>query len=134
MALVTIMALSFGGYTFAKRAVTSHVYVTTCGKLDYKPAILIKFCADTAVEIAQIEWSTWSANGGTGTGIYVINDCAPTCFDGQWHSAKVKILLSKGKIIDGKEVLTFITVTTQDGENLPLTQSSADAWSLELAG
>ena len=132
--LATIIALGFGGYTFVNRAVTTHVYVSNCGILDYKPSVILKFCADAGVGIGQIEWTSWSAEGGRGTGTYEINDCAPTCVAGKRHYADVEIILSKIKTIDGKKALTFISITTKDGKVLPLSQSPNDEWPLELAG
>lgn len=132
--LATIVGLSYGGYTFVNRAVTTQVYVTNCGILDYKPTILLKFCADAGVGIGQIEWSTWSPDAATGTGVYEINDCAPTCVAGKLHYADVEIVLSKGKIIGGKKALTYILIKTKNGKTLPLSNSHTDAWSMELAG
>jgi hypothetical protein len=132
--LATIIALGFGGYTFVNRAVTSHVYVSNCGILDYKPSVMLKFCADAGGGIGQIEWTSWSAEGGRGTGTYEINDCSPTCVEGKRHYADVEITLSKPKTIDGKKALTFISITSKDGKKLPLSQSPSDEWPLELAG
>ena len=132
--LATIIALGFGGYTFVNRAVTTQVYVTNCGILDYKPSVILKFCADAGVGIGQIEWTSWSAEGGRGTGTYEINDCAPTCVEGKRHYSDVEIILSKIKTIDDKKALTFISITTKDGKFLPLSQSPNDEWPLELAG
>lgn len=132
--LATIIGLSFGAYTFINRAVTTQVYVTNCGTVDYKPAVLIKFCADAGVEITAIEWGSWSAQQAKGTGVYEINDCQPTCVAGKFHHATVEIALSKSKSIGGKETLTFISIKTKDGKNLPLSSSPNDAWPLELAG
>ena len=132
--LTTVIGICFGSYTFIHDAVATQVYVTNCGSVDYKPTVLIKFCADAGVQISQIEWDAWGANVAIGVGIYEINDCEPSCVAGTIHYADVKITLSKSKEINGKETLTFITVTTQDGKNLPLNDSPKDAWPLELAG
>jgi len=134
VALATIIGLSFGAYTSINRAVTSHVYVTNCGSIDYKPTALVKFCADAGVEITQIEWESWSSQKAVGTGVYEINDCEPSCVAGKLHFATVEITLRKSKSIGGKETLTFISIKTKDGKNLPLSSSTNDAWSLELAG
>ncbi|CAB4970778.1 unannotated protein [freshwater metagenome] len=132
--LATVVGLSFGGYTFVHRALTSHVYVTNCGVIDYKPTVVIKFCADAGVLISQVEWSSWSTDSATGSGVYEINDCQPTCVAGKSHYADVEIVLSKLKNISGKSAFTFIKIKTKDSKNLPLSQSSEDAWPLELAG
>ena len=132
--LASIIGLSYGGYIFVHRAITTQVYVTNCGALDYKPTTLIKFCSDDGVEIVQIEWSLWSAQGATGNGTYEINDCAPNCASGKRHYADIVITLGKAKVLDGKSALTSISIKTKDGKNLPLSDSSFDAWPLELAG
>lgn len=132
--LATIIGLSYGGYTFVHRAVTTQVYVTNCGILDYKPTALLKYCADAGVRIDKIEWTTWSADGATGEGLYQINDCTPTCVAGKPHFADVEIILSKGKSIEGKKALTYISIKTKDGTNLPLSNSHSDEWPMELAG
>ncbi len=132
--LATIIGLSYGGYTFVNRAVTTQVYVSNCGILDYKPTAMLKFCVETSVGIDKIQWLTWNAEGATGKGLYQINDCQPTCEVGKIHFAKVEISLSKGKIINGKRALTFITIESANNGKLPLSNSSKDAWPLELAG
>jgi len=132
--LATLLGLGFGGYTFVNRAITSQVYVTNCGILDYKPTAILKFCADAGVGIDKIEWTAWSAEGAIGEGIYQINDCEPTCVAGKLHFTDVEIILSKGKTIDGKKALTYISIKTKDGTNLPLSNSHGDEWPMELAG
>lgn len=132
--LATVIGLSYGGYTYVHRAVIQQVYVTNCGILDYKPTGMIKFCTDTSVGIDQIKWTTWSAEGATGEGKYQINDCQPTCVAGKLHYSEVEIVLSKSKSIGSKTALTFISIKTRDGKNLPLSNSNSDAWPLELAG
>ncbi len=134
LALATILGISFGGYIFVNRAITTQAYVTNCGIIDYKPTSVLKFCADGGVAIGGIEWETWSAHGATGTGKYQINDCSPNCADGKIYYADVQIQLSKSKTLNGKDVLTFISLKTKDGKNLPLSSSPRDAWPLELAG
>ena len=132
--LASVLGLGYGGYTFINRAVTSQVYVTNCGMQDYKPTTIIKFCADSGVGVGAIEWSSWSADGATGEGKYQINDCLPNCAAGKQHYADVSVVLSKSKNIKGKPTLTFITITTKDKKNLPLSDSPSDAWPMELAG
>ena len=132
--LATLLGLGFGGYTFVHRAMSTQVYVTNCGIIDYKPTAILKFCADGGVLISAIEWESWSAQGATGRGKYQINDCTPDCADGTLYYADVKIRLSHSKKINGKDVLTFISLRAKGGKNLPLSSSPSDAWPLELAG
>lgn len=132
--MATVVGLSVGGYTFVNRAVSSQVYVTNCGILDYKPTTMLKFCSETSVGIDNIKWLTWNAEGATGKGIYQINECQPSCEVGKILFAEVEIILSKGKMIDGKRALTFITIESANSKRLPLSDSRKDAWPLELAG
>ena len=132
--LATVIGLSYGGYTFINRAVTSQVYVTNCGIQDYKPEVIIKFCADAGVGIGEIKWDSWNAEGASGEGTYQINDCLPNCAEGKQHYGDVLIELSKSKTINGKPTLTYIKVMTKDGKNLPLSDSPTDSWPMELAG
>ena len=134
LTLATILGVGFGGYTFVNRAITTQVYVTNCGIIDYKPTAILKFCADGGVAIGAIEWESWSAQGAHGIGKYQINDCSPNCADGKIFYADVEVELRRMKNLDGKEVLTFISLKTKDGKNLPLSSSPRDAWPLELAG
>lgn len=134
LALATIVGISFGGYTFVNRAITTQAYVTNCGIIDYKPTTILKFCADAGVAISAIEWESWSAKGASGKGKYQINNCEPSCVEGKIYYAEVGIELTKAKKINGKKVLTFISLKTKDGSNLPLSTSPLDAWPLELAG
>ena len=134
LALATILGVGFGGYTFVNRAITTQVYVTNCGIIDYKPTAILKFCADGGVAIGAIEWESWSAQGANGIGKYQINDCSPNCAEGKIFYADVEVELRRMKNLDGKEVLTFISLKTKDGKNLPLSSSPRDAWPLELAG
>ena len=132
--LATVVGMGYGGYTFINRAVTSQVYVSSCGMQDYKPSAIIKFCADAGVGIDEIVWTTWNAKGATGEGKYQINDCKPTCVAGKLYYADVTLTLSKTKTINGKPTLTFIAIKTKDGKNLPLSDSPLDSWPMELAG
>ena len=132
--LATVVGMGYGGYTFINRAVTTQVYVTSCGMQDYKPTSIVKFCADAGVEVSDIKWGSWSAEGAAGEGVYQINDCLPNCAAGKEHYAKVTLVLSKAKTIKGKPTLTFITIKTVDKKNLPLSDSPSDAWPMELAG
>ncbi len=132
--LATVVGLSFGTYTFVNRAVTTQVYVTNCGMQEYKPDSITQYCADAGVTVDSIEWESWSKDGALGKGIYHVNDCEPSCYEGKFHEADVEIRLSKVKTINGKPTLTFIMITTKDKKNLPLETTPINQWPLELAG
>jgi len=132
--LATLIGLSYGGYTYVHRAITAQVYIENCGHVDYKPKVILKFCADAGVGIADIDWTQWSASQAEGTAKYSANDCNPTCVAGKFSSAEVYVKLSKLKKINGKDAFTYIQVETKDGTPLPLLKSKDDQWSLEMAG
>ena len=132
--LATAIALAYGGYTYIHTAISQQLYVTNCGIVDYKPHVLLKFCADAGVGVGDIEWTQWSKAGGEGTAKYTANDCDPTCVDGSFITKEVFVKLSKLKKIHGKEAFTYIQVESKDKKALPLLNSMDDEWSLELAG
>lgn len=132
LALISVVGIGIGMYTFLHRAVSEQVYVYDCGIIDFKPTTMTQYCADAGVGVANIEWESWSATGATGIGNYAANDCEPSCVAGTWSYAKVDITLSKPVKDKGKTVLSRIDVQTQDPkELLPLLETSGEGWELE---
>lgn len=132
LALISVVGIGIGMYTFLHRAVSEQVYVYDCGIVDFKPTTMTQYCADAGVGVANIEWESWSATGATGIGNYAANDCEPSCVAGTWSYAKVDITLSKPVKDKGKTVLSRIDVQTQDPkELLPLLETSGEGWDLE---
>ena len=132
LALISVVGIGIGMYTFLHRAVSEQVYVYDCGIVDFKPTTMTQYCADAGVGVANIEWESWSATGATGIGNYAANDCEPSCVAGTWSYAKVDITLSKPVKDKGKTVLSRIDVQTQDPkELLPLLEISGEGWDLE---
>ena len=111
-------------------------HLTWAGKaiVDYKPDVLLKFCADGGVGIGEVEWTQWTKDGAEGTGKYVANDCDPSCVDGKIFTKEVYVKLSKLKTISGKEAFTYVQVESKDKKPLPLLDSMDDEWSMEMAG
>jgi len=132
LALISVLGVSIGAYTFLHRAVSEQVYVYDCGIVDYKPTTMTQYCADAGVGVANIKWESWSDKGATGTGDYAANNCEPSCVAGTWKYAKVDITLSKPVKDKGKTVLSRIDLQTQDPkELLPLLKTSSEGWDLE---
>lgn len=131
LALVSVIGISFGTFTFFQRAATEEVYVYNCGIIDFKPTSLTPYCADAGVIVGNIEWDKWGAEKATGVGQYAVNLCKPTCTDGTWKIAKVEIVLTKSVVDNGKKVLSRIDIVTSDKTNLPQRTSPRYGWDLE---
>ena len=131
LALVTVIGLTIGMYSYVSNAKTEHVYAYNCGLIDYKPLSLTPFCADIGVGIAHIKWDTWTSSKATGVGQYGMNLCDPSCSAGKWVYADVKVTLTKSVLDKGKKVLSRIDFGTVDGKNLPLSNKSTNGWDLE---
>lgn len=131
LALVTVIGLSWGMYTYVSNAKTEQVYAYNCGLVDFKPMSLTPFCADAGVGISNIKWQVWSADKATGSGLYEMNMCDPSCVEGKWVYANVNVTLTKSVLDKGKKVLTRVDFGTVNGKNLPLSNKSTNGWDLE---
>lgn len=125
------MGLGIGTYTFFHRAANEQVYTYNCGLVDFKPTSMTQFCADAGAGVADIEWDRWLETGATGTGQYAINLCDPSCAEGKWKFADVKVKLSKSVRDQNKKILSRIDIVTIDGKNLPQNSSPNLGWDLE---
>ena len=131
LAIVTVVGISLGTITYFNRALLEHVYVYNCGIIDYKPQSMTPYCADVGAGVGNLEWDTWGSKGATGTGLYGVNLCKPTCAAGKWKFADVNVTLSKSVKAKGKTILTHIDIISQDKKNLPQRNSAYIGWNLE---
>ncbi len=131
LTIVTVVGISLGTITFFNRALLEHVYVYNCGIIDYKPTSMTPYCADAGAGVGNLQWETWGAKGATGTGLYGINLCQPTCANGKWKFADVNVALSKSVSANGKTILSRIDIISQDRKNLPQSDSPSLGWDLE---
>lgn len=88
-------------------------------------------CADTGAGVGNLEWDSWGSKGATGTGLYGVNLCEPTCTDGKWKFADINATLTKTIKANGKTILTRIDIITKDKKNLPQGNSPSFGWNLE---
>src|SRR5487761_504800 len=58
-----------------------------------RPPDFILTCADAGSVLAQLSWSSWTAEQATATGVHQLNDCTPNC--------------AEGKFLDYPAVITF---------------------------
>lgn len=91
-------------------AAPSDTAIVDCaGKLVTKPSSITITCADAAVSINGIRWSSWTANGAKGRGVLAWNTCLPTtCVDGIVEKYRVRITL--GGLASGPEGSVFSQV------------------------
>lgn len=131
LSIISVVAISLGGITFLNRALLEHVYVYNCGIIDYKPQSMTPYCADAGAGVGNLQWDSWGAKGASGTGLYGVNLCNPTCVDGKWKFADVYVTLSKTVHANGKTILSRIDLVTKDNKNLPQSNSPRLGWDLE---
>jgi hypothetical protein len=91
------------------------VFVFDCETVDRKVESLTTFCADFGIAVWKIKWSMWSANGAEGSGIYMANDCEPSCAEGSYLEMPVNVYLSD-LTTDGKNY--FLNTATIVPSNL----------------
>ena len=104
----------------------SDVLSFECELITQKPEVATPFCADFGVAIWDIKWSTWSAEGAEGTGIYKANDCDPDCASGNIFEERVNLKMS-GLYSDGSRYfLRYLTFRADSP--LPLSNSKSGEW------
>ena len=82
----------------------------------------IDFSGDSGNVVQSLTWSTWSASGATGNGTSYVDDCIPSCAQGQTSLVPATIALSDP--ISGR----FTKMTeTRNGSTSTVTYPSA-AW------
>lgn len=105
---------------------SSEVLSFECELITQRPEVATPFCADFGVAIWDIKWSTWSAEGAEGTGIYKANDCDPDCASGNIFEEQVKLKMS-GLYSDGSRFFLRYLNFRADSP-LPLSNSKSGVW------
>ncbi|MEW2620426.1 hypothetical protein [Streptomyces sp. NPDC048106] len=59
-----------------------------------RPTDFILACGDGNSRLKGLRWTSWGADGATGTGTNWVNDCKPYCAAGAFHPYPVVIRLS----------------------------------------
>ena len=106
--------------------VASEVLSFECELITQRPEVATPFCADFGVAIWDIKWSTWSAEGAEGTGIYKANDCDPDCASGNIFEEQVTLKMS-GLYSDGSRFFLRYLNFKADSP-LPLSNSKSGEW------
>jgi hypothetical protein len=106
----------------------SQVLTWDCEYPEYKPKTIMIYCGDGGAYIAKINWTSWSQDGGTGTGEYYKNLCEPNCADGKIVHAPVKVSLSDLTPRKGKFYLRTLDMSSVSGKDFPWGESEIFKW------
>ena len=78
-----------------------------------RPRSFILTCGDGNNYLTVLSWSAWSSAFASGTGTQTINDCAPNCAVGQFHSYPVDFVLWRSTPVphnSGQRYFSRVTV------------------------
>lgn len=64
------------------------------GKPEVKPRDITLACADGNFRVENIRWTGWGEPFAAGVGDGEVNDCAPDCADGHFHSYLMVVIVS----------------------------------------
>ena len=126
--LSTALAVSLFSSQQSKPVTPEQVLTWDCETAQYKPEIITITCADGGIFVEKIQWSSWSQDGATGTGIYSENLCEPNCADGERVTAPVKLTLSNLTEYKGKIYLRTLDISTTDGKDFPWGRVNEFEW------
>jgi hypothetical protein len=126
--LSAALAVSLFSSQQSKTITPEQVLTWDCETPEYKPESITITCADGGIFVEKIQWSTWSKEGATGTGIYSENLCEPNCSEGKRVTAPVKLTLSNLIEYKGKIYLRTIDISTQNGKDFPWGRTSGIEW------
>ena len=126
--LSTALAVSLFSIQQSSSLTPEQVLTWDCEIAEYKPESITITCADGGVFVEKIQWSSWSQDGATGTGIYSENLCEPNCAEGTRVTAPVKLTLSNLTEYKGKIYLRTIDISTQNGKDFPWGRANSFQW------
>ena len=126
--LSAALALSLFSNQKSSSITPEQVLTWDCETAEYKPESITITCADGGIFVEKIQWSAWSKEGATGTGIYSENLCEPNCAEGERVTAPVKLTLSNLTEHEEKFYLRTIDISTQDEKNLPWRRANGFEW------
>jgi hypothetical protein len=86
----------------ALAASSGNFLVGSCLHSQREPSTVILTCADGAMSIEHIKWSSFGKATATGTGSAHIKSCTPDCAAGKFHDYPVQVKASKPKMCPDK--------------------------------
>jgi hypothetical protein len=126
--LSAALAVSLFSSQQSKTLTPEQVLTWDCETAEHKPESITITCADGGIFVEKIQWSTWSKEGATGTGIYSENLCEPSCAEGKRVTAPVKLTLSNLTEFKEKFYLRTIDISTQNGKDFPWGRADGFQW------
>ena len=86
--------------------------IANCLKPKFEPRDVIFACGDASFGIRNVTWSTWSQKTALGSGVGEVNDCNPSCVQGQTKNGPMDIRLNKPRTCrNGRRLFTQLTFT-----------------------
>lgn len=110
------------------KVIPTEVLTWNCEHPTHKPKTIILTCADAGLYVDKIQWTSWSQNGATGTGIFYENLCNPSCAEGQLVSEAVNVKLSNLTPRKGKYYLRALDIETVSGKDFTWGKSGTYQW------
>ena len=126
--LSAALAVSLFSSQQSKSITLKQVLTWDCETAEYKPESITITCADGGIFVEKIQWSTWSKEGATGTGIYSENLCEPSCAEGKRVTAPVKLTLSNLTKYKKKVYLRTLDIVASDGKDFPWGRADGFQW------
>jgi hypothetical protein len=106
----------------------TEVLTWDCEYPEYKPKAITFTCADGGLYVDKINWTSWSKNGATGTGIFYENLCEPSCAEGKQVSEAVNVELSNLTLRKGKYYLRTLDIETVSGKDFTWGRAGTYQW------
>lgn len=69
--------------------------VADCFAGTMQPSRMTLACADNGFRARQLSWSRWGRKQALGRGVFVINDCEPSCIVGNFQQREGRIVLKE---------------------------------------
>jgi hypothetical protein len=126
--LSAALAVSLFSSQQSKSVTPEQVLTWDCETAEYMPESITITCADGGIFVEKIQWSTWSKEGATGTGIYSENLCEPNCAEGERITAPVKLTLTNLTKYKGKIYLRTLDINALYGKDFALWRTGRFQW------
>jgi hypothetical protein len=76
-----------------------------------KPSQIVLACGDGNGVAQNLQWSSWSSQGASGTGDLNQNNCTPDCADGHFVAYPARFRLSEKVVAAGRYYFTRVGIT-----------------------
>jgi len=107
-----VMALNISGLILisneapAQAASPSTTSLYNCTLLQVRPTNIVLTCADSNRYIKHVTWTSWTSVRAEATGTLTWNGCSPACYDGKWHSEKIRFSARDPKTVLAHRIFT----------------------------